>query len=288
MPSTKRSFHPLFFLLATTAALNGACTLNFGTSFDLAAAMEDPSDTNGGNGGATSGTVGVGGDGQIPIPTPTPHPPPDGQTSFAHLCGDGCMTGSESLGCGIAMNPDGSSQISCQIVLLNEGASAECLPAGTSKEGEACERVADCAASLGCVLTESGVGVCRPYCCGDIEACQTGSYCSPAVMAEDATSLLPLVIPACLPATPCTPLDDSTCPTGLTCTMVRSDGTTDCVTPGPGEIGDDCPCSAGHVCLKATNKCLKLCHVGGSDCPDGMLCQGGAKGFPDGIGACVQ
>jgi hypothetical protein len=283
MPSSNRSFCPFFFLLATTAALSGACSVQFDASVNLSTEDESGATGSTGAGAAGGGNVDAG-----DISLPTQKPPFDGAASFTNLCGDGCMSGDESIGCSTAMAPENNAKISCQIVPTPSGTSAECLPAGISKVGEACERASDCAASLGCVLKDSGVGVCRPYCCGNIEDCELGTYCSPAVMTEDATSESPLQIPVCVPTTPCKLLDDTTCSEGLTCTLVRTNGTTDCVAPGMGKLGEACPCSAGHVCQIASQKCLALCHVGGSDCPDGMLCQGGSTGFPSGIGVCVK
>jgi hypothetical protein len=285
MASSKRSFHLFSLLLATTAALSSACArldLNYDRSNSV------PVVDSGAGGSTSTGAAGTGAQDAGDISLPPQEHPFDGTPTFMNLCGGGCMTSDVSIGCSTAMNPENETSISCQIVPTEDGASAECLPAGTSKIGEACERAADCAASLGCVLKDSGVGVCRPYCCADIEACEVGTYCAPATMTEDAASALPLQIPVCTPTTPCKLLDDKTCTDGLTCTLVRTNGTTDCVTPGTGKLGEACPCAANHVCQIATQKCLALCHTDGSDCPDGMLCQGGAKGFPSGIGVCVQ
>jgi len=281
MASFKPSFQPRVLSLLLAAALGGACSINLEADANFSANAGDQEDN-----AASS----------MPLPPPTtedplkppPPAPPTAKTSFADLCGGGCMTGDQAIGCTTAMNPESTSQISCQIVSRETGASAECLPAGTSQIGEACEDAGDCAASLGCVRQASGVGVCRPYCCGDVEACESGSYCASATMNEDAAMLSPTQIPVCVPGTQCKLLDDTSCTGGLTCTLVRGDGTTDCVTPGEGKLGDGCPCAAGFVCAKSLNKCVALCHVDGSDCPDGMVCQGGSKGFQTGIGVCVK
>ena len=108
-------------------------------------------------------------------------------------------------------------------------------------------------------------------------------------MAEDAINAPRLAIPVCAPTTNCQLLDDGSCPSGLTCSIVRASGTTSCVSPGPGQLGDECPCAAGFVCAKLTGQCKKLCHLGQDevDCPNGGTCQGGSQGYPDGIGICV-
>jgi hypothetical protein len=95
-------------------------------------------------------------------------------------------------------------------------------------------------------------------------------------------------IPVCLPVQKCKPLEDQTCSSGQTCTIVRDDGTTSCVDPGDGARGEACPCAAGFVCSKVNNTCLKLCRIGkdATDCGVGS-CQGGVMAYPEGIGICV-
>jgi hypothetical protein len=285
MPSSTRfslRFSSLLLLAAATAVGGGACSLSFDASLSTAEKMGDGGGS--GTGGATSDSNSAGA-GPIDVPAPEG---PGGQTSYMDLCGGGCMSGAGSIGCGGGINPDGN-QTSCQIVPSASGASAECLPPGDAVLGEPCMAVSDCQPGLGCVRMPSGGGVCQPYCCADIESCEKGTYCTPMPMNEDLASPNPLKVPVCIPTTPCTLLDDTSCgSSGLTCTLVRADGSTSCVEPGEGLIGDPCPCAAGHVCSKTMQKCLKLCHVGAGDCPDGMLCQGGAKAIPDGIGVCVM
>jgi hypothetical protein len=281
MASLKR-FSSMFFgfsLLAVGAIVGGACSVKLDTSMGY-----ERSDNDNFAGSVGAGSGGGSEEGVLV-------PPPNDQsiaTSFSDRCGGGCMSGDKSIACALPMNPDNPPDMSCQVVPTQNGPVAECLTPGNFQDGEPCEKASNCAASLGCVRAASDVSVCRPYCCGDIEACAPGSYCTLGAMAEDVLSEQPIQIPVCVPATPCTLLDDTTCPVGRTCTLVRADGTTSCVQPGPGKLGDPCPCSAGHVCSIALGLCLKLCHVGGGDCPDAMLCQGGSEGFPDGTGVCVK
>jgi hypothetical protein len=240
--------------------------------------MQPPPPTGGGTGGFT-------GD----IDFPSPNPAPDGNTSYTELCGGGCMSSESALGCTVATNPEGAPQASCQIVPTTNGASAQCLTPGSFHTGEPCTQSSDCASGLGCALTGSSVGTCRPYCCGGVEACPDDTYCAPAPMADDVLSESPLAIPVCMPATECTLLDDTSCgDEGLTCTIVRTDGTTSCVTPGAGLLDEACPCAAGFLCVASFKTCIKLCRTDGNDCPDDMICQGGGNTYPDGIGSCVK
>ncbi len=159
---------------------------------------------------------------------------------------------------------------------------ASCTALGDLTVGDPCQTAADCGAGLACVATPSG-GLCRPYCCDQVEDCPADTYCAPTPMAEGNVK-----IPVCLPAYSCKVLDEQTCPAGQTCTIVRDDGTTSCVELGDGQRGDACPCAQGYVCSKFTNTCLKLCHIGNDavDCGVGS-CQGGVMAYPDGIGICA-
>src|SRR5439155_9744950 len=130
----------------------------------------------------------------------------------------------------------------------------------------------------------STTGVCRPYCCASLDDCAKETFCHPEAMAE--AMFKPVLIPVCIPETHCQLLDDSTCPTGLTCTVVRDDGTTSCVQPGSHKRGEPCPCAPGYVCSTFDNECTKLCHVGGNDCDPGGTCTGGIYGYPSDIGLC--
>jgi hypothetical protein len=285
MASFKRFSSMLFgfSLLAVGSIMSAACSVKL--SADAAYSREGgpTEDTNlAGGAGGNTGTSSSG----VFLPPPKEDQP--GANSFFNACGGGCMSEDKALACPAPISPDNPPSTSCQIMPTDMGAVAECLPPGMLQEGEPCEKAANCAAGLGCVRMGSDVSVCRPYCCSNLEACASGTYCALGAMAEDVLHDNPLEIPVCIPATPCTLLDDTTCPQGRTCTLVRADGTTSCIEPGPGKDGDGCPCSAGHVCVISSNTCRALCHVGGSDCPNDMLCQGGSEGFPDGIGVCVK
>lgn len=288
MPSSTRLLPRFSFpltLAALTAFLTVGCSVSFDAAFDATAQFGGT----GGGGGITnlsgSATTGGGEEGGIPLP---PETTPDGHASYLTLCGGGCFDSMSSFACSQDTNADGSLKVACQVVPSANGASSVCLPAGNTELGGPCTKSADCKANMGCARGEAGGGVCAPYCCEDIESCAIGTYCAPRVMNDDYLSLSPVHIPVCIEATPCTLLDDTSCPVGKTCTLVRADGTTSCVTPGLGIVGESCPCAAGHVCAISLNKCLALCEIGKSGCPDGMICQTGAKSLPENVGICVN
>lgn len=69
--------------------------------------------------------------------------------------------------------------------------------------------------------------------------------------------------------------------------VVRDDGTTTCLKPSSGELGEACPCAWGHVCSQATHKCVKLCQTAARDSGCGTgLCQASTE-LPTGWGVCV-
>lgn len=86
-------------------------------------------------------------------------------------------------------------------------------------------------------------------------------------------------------------LEEGQCDEGLTCTVVRSDGTTACVPIGEGKQGGDCPCAPGFACSKLVNECRQICHTEPQtttqECPAGFECQGNTS-FPEGFGLCVS
>lgn len=219
----------------------------------------------------------------------------DPYAHFASLCGDGCKPGGDAAEC----NREGSSgaggsidpSLSCRLVPKDGVVSAQCLPAGAFTAGGPCQTSADCAAGLGCEATLPQGGVCRQYCCGNVEACVSGTFCDARPMAESVgEGADALAIPVCVPAVNCELLNDRACPAGLTCTIVRGDGTTSCIVPGVSEAREECPCAPGFVCSMLTNECKKLCHVidnGLQECGVSGSCQGGSMGYPAGFGVCV-
>ena len=186
----------------------------------------------------------------------------------------------------------------CQVSADSNGnASHKCIQSGTGDDGAPCSSTSDCRAGFACV-GETGAGECRPYCCDmDANTCgapQDGStgktFCGERLLLEPGREPT-LRVPVCIPAEACSldelyPCTGSSCRCAAdqTCTVVA--GTTGCVTPGTGKVGEACPCAARFFC-SSQNQCVKICKTapGEGDCTPGK-CQATA-GFPDGWGVCV-
>jgi hypothetical protein len=288
--SSIRFFSPLFVVPAL--ALGAACA-PVATVADFAAGEGGSTGSKylgAGGGEATGGTSvsgsstssGSGGSGGVIAPY---------NGSYSYLCGgshpvcspdpgsDDCTPGGNPGMGGAA--PD-ASKLTCQLVADNGLVVAQCGMSGEAGDGDPCESGSSCQAGFGCMAT-SVTGVCRQYCCEDLESCAAKTYCAPVPMAGSPSQSIPL----CIPVTPCELLNDATCPDGKTCAIVRADGTTSCIDPGSHTEGEACPCAAGYTCWNS-NTCLKLCHTeGGNECGPNGTCQGGTKPYPLGIGFCV-
>lgn len=173
----------------------------------------------------------------------------------------------------------------------------ECRAAGSGVEGEPCVASADCEAGLACV-GDGASGICRPYCCrGTQSSCDESSFCVDRRLTEHPA----LYVPVCMPVDNCPLTDPYPCPEGQDCAcqgdrgcvVVRSDGTTACTRPGPGQTGDPCTgsegveCAHGFVCSPSAG-CMKLCVLSAAEsgCPEGGTCQSPAE-FPSDLGVCV-
>jgi hypothetical protein len=216
--------------------------------------------------------------------------------SYSDYCGGGCLPEESDAadpcelgagGAGGAGGGMGGGDLDCKLsyeaTSPNETAGM-CVAPGMQMNGGPCITSADCAADHGCV-NEEGNGVCRQYCCGALEDCPLEvTFCDLRSLFDSTPS-----VPVCALVDDCTLLDATSCDNGKTCTIVRQDGTTSCVTPGTGMHGDPCPCAADHVCATGLNQCLRLCHTDGNDCPpEAPKCQGGATIYPPGFGVCVE
>ncbi|MGE0324498.1 MAG: hypothetical protein AB7K71_20420 [Polyangiaceae bacterium] len=252
----------------------------------------------GSGGGAQGGTGGTGGAGTTAGA---------GGTGDAGDAGDAgaSLTGGAAgaAGAGSAMKgiPPGETPVfACHI--RREGTSdlaRRCELAGAKDTGEPCTSSGDCMPGLGCV-GEENLGRCRPFCCDTETSCAEHSFCAERPLRDDASAENgQLSVPVCAPADNCSlgepyPCDNTdptagcVCKEGTACTVVRADGTTSCVPPGAGTVGQDCPCAAGHICSQASGRCVRICKLGAanSECGTGR-CQAPAN-FPEGYGVCVS
>jgi hypothetical protein len=299
-PSRSRTI-PTFALLAIAAAASApAC--------GLAPSLDVSGSGGSGVGGFAGGVGGFGGD--VSVETGEPAVPK--AFDYASLCGEGACEPGQLATCGASgdgrgggggaaqggaggAGPQGAggggdpdTEQGCQLVSDGGLATPTCGPVGPGGSEAACQSNADCADGLGCVALDSGaepnaVGLCRPYCCGELEACPSGTFCAPQALLADTTSL----VPVCRPVEPCALLAEGGCASGTACTVVRADGTTSCAPTGTGGLCDPCPCAEGFVCSLGTNECQQLCRTDlQTECPGGAICQGGGA-LPDGVGVCV-
>lgn len=299
MPRSIPSAAPLLFAALTAPfTVVAACGMSSEAGGD---AGGDYGGNSGMGGGFPGGSSSEGGSG---IPTGG-GAPGGGTRDFSELCGMGpCMPGGElddcALGVGGSGGAGGAGQggagggaggapaLFCQLVPSGGEAAPACAPAGGIDAEGPCQTATDCAPGFGCVLPDgaSSGGLCRPYCCGDLELCPVETHCVPHPMIESPE----IVVPVCTPVTPCELLNDEVCDEGETCAVVRADGTTSCVAiEGEGELCDDCPCAPGFICGQVTGTCQKLCHTEGEygdECMGGT-CQGGSESYPAGFGVCV-
>lgn len=212
--------------------------------------------------------------------------------SYSYLCGGSeaaCVTAPVdscgSVGSAGTGGAGDASQLGCQLVNGDGdgGVAAQCGTVGSGADGDPCESASDCQAGLGCI--DAGViSICRAYCCASSESCRTGTYCTPAPLANAPST----AIPVCTPVTPCELLDTASCSSGQTCAIVRESGTTSCVVPGTGTAQEPCPCAAGYTCSWSDGICLQLCEISDAGVCGNGYCQGGTLPYPAGVGFCVS
>lgn len=253
----------------------------------------------------------------------TPASETDGSTAQSNpLCGDDTKacdpddaaacpsnvdrSGDAAAGQGNSVSPgstlDAGAAWSCQVQASPTGQKAACAPAGSGTNGSPCLSGADCAPGFACVEA-AGAAQCRRFCCKAPESCEPGTYCAErALRYGDGVTLSAVRVPVCVTPVTCRLDEAYPCPEGATClcqpgtacTVVRADGTTDCVPPGDSLQGGACPCAAGHICSQGTDTCLKICktNLDVSPCTDQDMCctQGlcqASKSLPEGYGLCV-
>ena len=215
----------------------------------------------------------------------------------------GAGGGAGAAGAGGADNPSGLAKYSCQVAFESNQTIRQCVPAGSGGANAPCFSAADCAPSLACV-SEGDTGRCLPYCCKPGTACASSSYCAERALLKapsDASNAAQPHVPVCVPADNCSLEDVFPCPANgqcrcqgdTACMVVRDDGTTTCLKPGTGQVGDECsagspsPCAWNHVCSSVTHRCVKICNTDPtkSDCGE-QKCQASSE-LPPNFGICV-
>ncbi len=155
-----------------------------------------------------------------------------------------------------------------------------CTQAGQGIAGMPCAGPTDCAATFECV----GDGTCAHYCCSGV--CSTNQFCDVQGLAVDGTVKVPVCMPV-FPKSGCQLLNDTSCPGGSTCAVVRGDGQTSCVAVGKAKVKTPCDaehCAQGLTCLGAPGqrKCFQLCDTTTSaGCSAPQTCKGGLPLFKD-------
>jgi hypothetical protein len=200
----------------------------------------------------------------------------------------------ESVDAGDATSP--WTPWACRVADEEGGAGPMCTSAGIGTDRSPCTTSENCGSGFECVGTAGGgqPGQCRHYCCG--YACDDPStFCDIRATFDNAE----LVVPVCMPITPCKLLiDDVACGTDGSCAVVdETQGTTSCVPIGPRTDGEECEyahCALNLTCLgtPGARKCHKLCHTDSTynECPAGEVCKGNSTTFKDslGIGICEK
>lgn len=192
-------------------------------------------------------------------------------------------------GTGSEAGPPPAPGMGCYVTLgSGDEPTPQCLPAGSGTMGSPCTSSSDCSAGFACVGNQNAAQ-CRPYCCGDPEACPDGTFCAERAQRDDE-----LLVPVCVKADNCSLAEPYPCPSGASCTcagdtacMVVRDKTTSCVVPGTGTEGESCPCAWGHLCSKSNDKCGKLCPTSSSSPDCGSKKCTPVPYLPDGWGVCV-
>ena len=148
-----------------------------------------------------------------------------------------------------------------------------CRPVGTGVTGDTCNEWTDCARGYGCPD-----GQCRKLCCGadwSDAACEPGEGCyrellytvdegDPATAEDDVNVSSGAYL--CFP-TGCDVFTSDECSSDRDCKIIDPKGTTACVRPTPGDVGDRCTppivCGRGLSCVgqPGEERCRRLCRA---------------------------
>lgn len=188
---------------------------------------------------------------------------------------------------GGAGSPKNDGPYACRVTRRSSAGgavAAQCVTAGTGKDGEACRASSDCGPGFECV---GSPGQCRRYCCSS--ACGAERVCDKQLVVGNES----LTVPVCMPIHPCKLL--SPCPNNETCGIAdQIDGRTSCLAVGAAQAGESCEqqnCAGDLTCLGEVGArlCYKLCSKSHPSCPEGSRCKGTLPLFQDpDQGVCLK
>lgn len=168
-----------------------------------------------------------------------------------------------------------------------------CQPAGTGVTGDSCTDWNDCAAGYACPD-----GQCRKLCCGrdwSESTCDEGEGCFRdwSILLDDVAE--PTGAYLCYP-TGCDVLTSDDCPSNRDCKIIDPRGTTACVPPSEGRLGERCTppqvCGRGLSCIghPGEERCRRLCRAEACGEPACGPDEGACVHFnrdPPGVGECT-
>ena len=169
-----------------------------------------------------------------------------------------------------------------------------CEPAGTGVTGDICQEWTDCARGYGCPD-----GVCRKLCCGrdwSDSACDPGEACFRELIftLPNGTDVASGAF-VCFPSG-CDVLSSDDCTSDRDCKIIDPRGTTACIRPSPGDLGDPCDepaaCGRGLSCIgdPGARTCRRLCRAEECGKPACRSGEGTCVHFnrdPAGVGECT-
>lgn len=218
--------------------------------------------------------------------------PPDGPS----LCPDGTCNYQSQEGC-----PDNESCYPAVDMGATEAVPA-CRRIGTGVSGTACAAWTDCGRGYGCVESQ-----CRKLCCGadwSDDACDAGEACfrellytidegDPDTDEDDMNVSSGAYV--CFPSG-CDVFTSDECSSDRDCKIIDPKGTTACIRPTPGQVGDRCTppqvCGRELSCVgpPGEERCRRLCRAEECGKPACRPDEGTCVHFnrdPPGVGECT-
>jgi hypothetical protein len=188
------------------------------------------------------------------------------------------------------------------VIMGTMDVAAQCRPVGAGVSGDACTEWTDCARGYACPD-----GQCRKLCCGadwSDDACDPGEGCyrellytitegDPGTDADDVNVSSGAYL--CFP-TGCDVFTSDQCSSDRDCKIIDPKGTTACVRPTAGDVGDRCTppvvCGRGLSCVgqPGEERCRRLCRAEECGKPACRAGEGTCVHFnrdPPGVGECT-